>query len=60
VRIPRDMELPGDEVRIEREGERLVLSPVDKPSLASLLRRWEAIDDDIGHVEDLPIDDIRL
>ena len=27
VRIPRDLELPGDEALIRREGDRLILEP---------------------------------
>ena len=33
VRIPRDMELPGDEAVIYQQGDRLILEPVAPTSL---------------------------
>lgn len=40
VRIPRDLELPGDEALIYRDGSRLVLEPAARPSLTRLLATW--------------------
>lgn len=40
VRIPRELELPGDEVVMHREGDRLVLEPAPARRLASLLASW--------------------
>lgn len=37
VRIPADFELPGDRVLITRDGDRLVIEPVRKPSLLAIL-----------------------
>lgn len=37
VRIPADFELPGDRVLITRDGDRLVIEPVRKPSLLEVL-----------------------
>lgn len=51
VRIPADFELPGDRVRIWREGGRLVVEPVAPPGLLGLLASWEPLD------EDLPLPD---
>ena len=31
VRIPREMELPGKEVLIHREGMKLIIEPIDLP-----------------------------
>ena len=47
VRIPREFELSIDEVLISREGERLVVTPVQgPPSLAEVLSRLEPLDED--------------
>ena len=37
LRIPRDLELPGDEAILRKEGRRLVVEPVARPSLLSVL-----------------------
>jgi antitoxin VapB len=41
VRIPREFELPGTEARLRREGDRLILEPVEAASLHELIRAWE-------------------
>ncbi len=41
VRIPREFELPGTEARLRREGDRLILEPVEVTSLHELIRAWE-------------------
>jgi antitoxin VapB len=63
VRIPRELELPGDEVVIRKEGDRLILEPVAKRSrLLQLLAEWEPIDDRFPDVDEgLPrLDDVEL
>lgn len=40
VRIPRELELPGEEVLVYREGERLILEPL--PARRSRLADWLA------------------
>ena len=48
VRIPADFELPGDRVRLWREGDRLIVEPVAKPGrrgLLDLLGSWEPLDE---------------
>ena len=37
LRIPRDLELPGDEAILRREGNRLIIEPVARPSLLTVL-----------------------
>lgn len=44
LRIPREFELPGDEAVIYREGQRLVLEPIQRPSLSQLLAGWRPIE----------------
>lgn len=63
VRIPREFELPGNEVIIHKEGERLILEPVKKPNgLAELLASWEPLDEEFPDVDEglPPLDDIKL
>lgn len=52
VRIPRELELPGREAILYREGTRLVLEPLAAPSLLDLLRSWDPIDTDWPEIDD--------
>lgn len=53
VRIPREFELSADEVLISREGDRLVVVPVQKrPSLAEVLSRLKPLDEDFPNIPD--------
>ena len=63
VRIPREFELPGQEVIIRKDGDRLILEPVRKyNSLAELLASWEPLDEEFPDVDEglLPLDDVKL
>ena len=46
VRIPRDLELPGEEAILRKEGDRLVLEPVASQSLLALLATLQPIDEE--------------
>ena len=37
LRIPKDLELPGDEAIIRKEGAQLIVKPFKHPSLLALL-----------------------
>jgi antitoxin VapB len=53
VEIPRELELPGDEVIMHKQGDRLIIEPVKKTSrLAELLATWEPIDDEFPDVDE--------
>lgn len=53
VRIPREFELPGREVMIHREGERLVLEPVSvKRGLEAVLRSMQPSVEPFPEIED--------
>jgi len=56
VRIPRDLELPGHEALLRKEGNRLIVEPVLKPNLLELAASWEPLDEEFPdiNVEDLP------
>lgn len=62
LRIPREFELPGDEVLIHKDGDRLILEPVKKHRLSDLLATLEPVDDDFPDVDAClpPLDDVRL
>ncbi|HOW76914.1 MAG TPA: AbrB/MazE/SpoVT family DNA-binding domain-containing protein [Candidatus Competibacteraceae bacterium] len=63
VRIPREFELPGQEVIIRKDGDRLILEPVRKYNdLAELLASWEPLDEEFPDVDEglLPLDDVKL
>jgi len=61
VRIPRDLELPGTEALLRKEGDRLIVEPVPRRSLLALLSTWEPLDDDFPEIDDLePIEDVNL
>ncbi|MDR1275891.1 MAG: antitoxin [Candidatus Accumulibacter sp.] len=41
VRIPVEFELPGDRVLIRREGSKLIIEPVTRPTnIVELLAEW--------------------
>ncbi len=63
VRIPREMELPGKEVIIYREGIKLIIEPIDTPkNLIEVLEGMAPIDEELPNVDIglLTLDDIRL
>lgn len=63
VRIPREFELPGNEVVIRKEGDRLILEPVTRRSrLLRLLAEWEPIDERFPDVDEnlATLDDVDL
>lgn len=56
VRIPREFELPGDEVLLYKDGERLIVEPVKKKmGLLELLASWEPLDEEFPEIEDPPV-----
>lgn len=61
VRIPRDLELPGREALLRKEGDRLVVEPVPRPSLLKLLSTWGPLDEGLPPIDDLgPAEDVNL
>ena len=57
VRIPADFELPGDRVMIHREGDRLVLEPIERKNILEVLASLEPL----GPEDQFPdIDDTLL
>jgi len=62
VRIPREYELEGDEAIMRKEGDRLIVEPVRKGRLLSLLSTLSPLDEKFPDVdEDLsPLDEPGL
>lgn len=62
VRIPREFELEGDEAIMRKEGSRLIVEPVRKGRLLSLLDTLSPLDETFPDVdEDMPpLDDPAL
>ena len=63
LRIPREFEMSCEEVRITREGQRLIVEPIPKPSgLAELLASWGPLEDEFPDIDQRlrPLDDIEL
>jgi antitoxin VapB len=61
LRIPRDLELPGSEAVLRKEGNRLIVEPVDRPSLLAVLSGWAPLDEEFPDLDDLePIEDVDL
>ena len=60
VRIPVEFEFPGDRVLIHREGGKLIIEPVTRPTnIIELLAEWRkdeplGQDDQFPVIEDLP------
>jgi antitoxin VapB len=52
VRIPVEFELPGNEVIMHRDGERLVIEPVRKRGLVALLKSMKPLDENFPEIED--------
>ena len=60
VRIPVEFELPGDRVLIRREGSKLIIEPVTRPTnIVELLAEWKrepplGPEDQFPSIEDTP------
>jgi antitoxin VapB len=52
VRIPAELELPGDEAIMHRDGDRLVIEPVRKRGLIALLRTMKPLDEAFPEIDD--------
>jgi antitoxin VapB len=61
VRIPVEFELPGDRVLIHREGRKLIIEPVIRPTnIVGLLADWKketplGPDDQLRVIDDMPV-----
>lgn len=61
LRIPRELELPGSEAILRKEGNRLIVEPVQNLSLLALLASWEPLEEEFPEIDDLEaLDEIDL
>lgn len=62
LRIPRDLELEGDEAILRKEGDRLIIEPIRKGRLLALLASLPPLAEEFPDVDaDLtPLDEAEL
>lgn len=62
LRIPREMELEGEEAIIYREGDRLIIEPMRRGGLLAVLASLEPIEESFPDVDgSMPaLDDVAL
>jgi antitoxin VapB len=60
VRIPREFELPGEDALMRKEGDRLIIEPVQPRSLLAVLATLQPLDEDFAPIEDLPLGPVDL
>jgi len=62
IRIPREFEFAGDKVILRKEGNRLIVEPVQKGKLLSVLAGLKKLDETLPDADTglLPLDDIEL
>lgn len=52
LHIPREFELPGEEAMIRKEGDRLIVEPLAKPSLLSVLATLDPLVEALPDIDD--------
>jgi len=55
LRVPRELELPGDTALLYQDGPRLVVEPRPADTLAALFAGWERLEDPFPGIEDEPM-----
>ena len=60
VRIPREMELPGEDALISRDGNRLIIELAPTQKLLTLLATLAPIEEDFPEIDELPLDPVNL
>jgi antitoxin VapB len=60
VRIPRELELPGDEAILRKDGNRLILEPAPPRSLLAVLASLQPIDEDFAPIDDPAPEPVEL
>lgn len=59
IRIPREFELAGNEAIIRREGNRLIIEALQRPSLLTFLANCQPSEVDFPDIDNLPpLDDV--
>ncbi len=60
LRIPREFELPGNEAIIRKEGDRLIIEPVQRRSLLAMLNTWKPLQETLPEIEDLTAEPVKI
>ena len=60
VRIPRDMELPGEDALIHKDGAKLIIEPAPPRSLLKILEGLEPLTDKMAPIDELPVEPVSL
>lgn len=60
VRIPREFELPGDEAIMRKDGDRLIIEPVQPKSLLAVLATLQPLHEAFPPIPDSPVDDVEI
>jgi len=60
VRIPRDMELPGEEAVMYQQGDRLIIEAVVPTSLLAFLATLEPLEEEFPEIADSPPEPFAL
>jgi antitoxin VapB len=59
VRIPREMELPGEDAVIRKEGDRLIIEPRPPKSLLAVLETLSPLDEEFPPIPELALDPVE-
>ena len=60
VRIPREMELPGEDAVIRKEGDRLIIEPIPPKSLLAVLETLSPLDEEFPPIPELALDPVEF
>jgi antitoxin VapB len=62
LRIPRELELEGDEAIMRKEGDRLIVEPLRKGRLLALLAALDPLDEPFPDPDQdlLPVNDVDI
>lgn len=62
LRIPREFELAGDEAIISRDGDRLIVAPVQTEGLLALLAGLRPLEESFPDIDEFlpPLDSVPL
>ena len=60
LRIPRQFELPGDTALLHKEGNRLVVEPLARPSLLTVLAALRPIAEEFPDIDSLPAEEVEI
>jgi len=60
VRIPRELELPGEDAIMRKDGERLIIEPSPPRSLLAVLTSLSPLDEEFPPIPEPAIDPVEL